>query len=327
MNELNVLYATDSNYSQHAAASIYSLLRYNSCFDKINIYLIDDNISDECKEKFNTLIKDFPLAEIIFYPFKELSKNLQLNDKTGYAQVGYARLFLSKICDKDKILYIDCDTIINGSLKELWETEMEDYIIAGVQDNPALHSLTTVGMTRNHRYINGGVLLINLKKWREEKAEERILKMIKDYNGFVPHHDQGIINGVFKDEIKILHPKFNTMSQFFDTKSNQIKSLYDIENYYTQEELDEAVKNPVIIHYITKFYNRPWFKSCTHPLKDLYIENLEKTPFEVKLFDGELKKNVKLRKFVFNHFPFFVYSLCERILNIKREKNLNKKQF
>ncbi|MBR4893402.1 MAG: glycosyltransferase family 8 protein [Clostridia bacterium] len=327
MNELNVLYATDSNYSQHAAASIYSLLKNNSCFEKINIYIIDDNISDECKEKFYILSKEFPISQIIFYPFKELSKNLKLNDKTGYAQVGYARLFLSKICDKDKILYIDCDTIVNGSLKELWETEMEDYIVAGVQDNPAFHSLEMVGMTRKHRYINGGVLLINLKKWREENAEERILQMIKDYNGFVPHHDQGIINGVFKDEIKILHPKFNTMSQFFDTKANQIKSLYDIENYYTQAELDEAVKNPAIIHYITKFYNRPWFKSCTHPLKDLYIENLKKTPFEVKLFDGELNKKIKIRKFIFNHFPFFVYSLCEKTLNIKRRKNVNTRHF
>ena len=90
MNELNILYATDTNYSQHAAASIYSLLKNNSCFEKINIYIIDDNISDECKEKFYTLNKEFPNSQIIFYPFKELSKKLELNDKTGFAQVGYA---------------------------------------------------------------------------------------------------------------------------------------------------------------------------------------------------------------------------------------------
>ena len=327
MNELNILYATDSNYSQHAAASIYSLLDNNRDFEKINIYIIDDSISEECKEKFYLLIKEFPHAELIFYPFTELKKKVPSNDKTGYAQVGYARLFISQICDKDRILYIDCDTIINGSLKELWEYDLQGNVLGGVQDNPALFSLTEVGMTKKHRYINGGVLLIDLVKWKQFKTEEKILKMIKDYNGFIMHHDQGIVNGVLKDNMKILPPKFNTMSQFFDTKAKHIKNLYDIETYYSQEELDEAVKTPVIIHYITKFYNRPWFKSCTHPLKNLYIENLEKTPFEVKLFEGNLSFKIRLRKFVFTHFPFPVYSFLERILNLKRKKNINTKQF
>lgn len=327
MKELNILYATDSNYSQHAAASIYSLLSHNRDFEKINIYIIDDNISEDCKEKFNLITKEFKNAEIIFYPFSELKKCVPSNDKTGYAPVGYARLFLSKICDKKRILYIDCDTIINSSLKELWYYDLEGKVLGGVQDNPAFFSLTEVGMNKKHRYINGGVLLIDLIKWKEFNVEEKILKMIIDYSGFIPHHDQGIINGVLKDDMKILPPKFNTMSQFFDTKANEIKSLYDIENYYTQAELDEAVKSPVIIHYITKFYNRPWFKSCTHPLKNLYIESLSETPFEVKLFDGDLSGKVKLRKFVFNHFPFFVYYCLEKCLNVKRRKNVNKKQF
>ena len=319
MNELNVLYATDSSYSQHAAASIYSLIKNNKEFEKINIYIIDDEISDECKDKFNLLIKDFKNTEIIFYPFCELKKNIPANDKTGFAQVGYARLFLSKVCSKERILYIDCDTIINSSLKELWECDLEGNVLGGVQDNPALFALTKVGMTKHHRYINSGVLLIDLVKWNEFKVEEKLLKMIEEHNGFVVHHDQGVINGVLKDNIKILPPKFNTMSQFFDTNAKQIKKLYDIETYYTQEELDEATKNPVIIHYITKFYNRPWFKSCTHPLKNLYIENLEKTPFEVKLFDGKLPLKVKLRKFIFKNLPFFIYTFSERILDIKRK--------
>ena len=327
MNELNILYATDSNYSQHAAASMYSLLKNNKDFEKINIYIIDDNISDECKDKFNLMISEFKNASLIFYPFSKLKENIPQNDKTGYAQVGYARLFLSEILNKERILYIDCDTVINSSLKELWEYDLEGNVLGGIQDNPTLFALTEVGMSKAHRYINGGVLLIDLVKWKEFNAEEKILKMIEEHNGFVMHHDQGIVNGVLKDNIKILPPKFNTMSQFFDTKAKHIKSLYDIETYYTQKELDEAVKNPVIIHYISKFYNRPWFKSCTHPLKNLYIENLEKTPFEVKLFDGELSKKVKLRRFVFNHFPFFVYSTLERILNFKRKKNINIKQF
>ncbi|MBE7020162.1 MAG: glycosyltransferase family 8 protein [Ruminococcaceae bacterium] len=324
MNELNVLYTTDEFYSQHAAASIYSLLNTNKDFDKINIYIIDDDIKKETKDKLQALANDFNNAVIIFYPFEKIREKIPAKDKSSFAKVGYARLFVSEMCDKDRILYIDSDTVINTSLRELWEYDLEGKVLGGVQDNPALFTLKTVGLASNDRYINSGVLLIDLNKWREFNTEEKFIAFIDKHKGFVTHHDQGIINGVLKDNIKILPPKFNTMSQFFDTKANQIKSLYDIENYYTQKELDEAVENPVIIHYLTKFYNRPWFKSCTHPLKDLYIKNLEKTPFEVKLSDGELPVKIKLRKFIFTRFPFFIYAFCERILDIKRKINIYK---
>lgn len=318
MNNLNVLYATDSNYAPHAAASIYSLLNNNKDFENITIYIIDDNISKECKDKFEDLISGFTNANLIFCPFENLKPKLRIKE-TWYAMVGYARLMLSEITDAEKILYIDCDTIINGSLRELWETDMEGYCIGGVQDNPALYALEAIGMDDNDRYINGGVLLINLKKWRDDNIEEKIIQMIKDHNGFVLHHDQGIVNGVCKNSIKILHPKFNTMSQFFLMNAKQIKSLYDIKNYYTQDELDDATKNPVIIHYINKFYNRPWFRSCSHPLKELYTENLSKTSFNIELKDGMQKKSVRIRKYVFEHFPFFVYYAMERVFNIRRK--------
>lgn len=322
MDELNILYSTDEFYSQHAATSIHSLLNTNKDFKKINIYLIDDSINKESKEKLQALVNSFENAEIIFYPFEKLKNNIPGNDKSGFAKVGYARLFISQVCPKEKIIYIDCDTVINTSLRELWEFDLEGKILGGVQDNPALYALEKVGLSRKDRYINSGVLLIDLKKWGEFETEKKISAFIDRYGGFVTHHDQGIINGVLKGNIKILPPKFNTMSQFFDTKANEIKSLYDIENYYSQYELDEAVENPVIIHYITKFYNRPWFRSCTHPLKDLYIKNLEKTPFEAKLYDGELSVKIKLRKFVFNNFPFFIYAFSERILDIKRKREI-----
>jgi len=323
MDTLNVLYSTDSNYAPHAAASIYSLLDNNKDFEKIDIYIIDDNISDECKAKFYKMISGFSNANLIFYPFENLKPKLKIKE-TWYSMIGYARLMLSEITDAEKILYIDCDTIVNGSLKELWETDIEGYCVGGVQDNPALYAIEAIGMNENDRYINGGVLFINLKKWREDNIEEKIIQMLKDHNGSVLHHDQGIVNGVCKNSIKIIHPKFNTMSQFFLMNAKQMKSLSDVKNYYTQDDLDEAIKNPVIIHYINKFYNRPWFKSCSHPLKDLYIKNLSKTPFKVELKEGSQKNSVKIRKFVFEHFPFFIYYAMERIFNIRRKVNAKK---
>lgn len=323
MKDMNVLYSTDSNYAPHAAASIYSLLDHNKNFDQITIYIIDDNISEENKNKFYKIISEFKNSELIFYPFEKLKSKLQIK-QTWFAMVGYARLMLSDITDADRILYIDCDTIINSSLEELWNTDLGGCCVGGVQDNPALYALEAVGMGRSDRYINSGVMLIDLKKWREENIEEKIIEMIKNHNGFVLHHDQGIVNGVCKGSIKILPPKFNTMSQFYLHKVGQIKRLYDIDTYYTQAELDEAVRNPVIIHYINKFYNRPWFKDCSHPMRNLYVSYLEKTPFEIEFEDAKQTKKVRIRKFIYKHFPFFVYEFTERIFDIRRKRAAKK---
>jgi len=324
---LNITYSTDENYAAHMSASILSLLEKNGEFSEIYIYVIEDNLKIETKNKLNEMVGAFDNAKIVFYPFSKLAKLSKINDKTGYAKVGYARLFLSGLCDVDKIIYIDCDTIVNDSLIELASIDISDYYVAAVQDNPAVYMSKAVGMTNLDRYINSGVLYINLKKWREDNIEQKFLDFIGQFKGQVPHHDQGILNGVLKDKILILHPKFNCMPQFFYYTEKQIKRLFKIKNYYTQKELDEAVKNPVIVHFISKFYGRPWMLGCTHPLKELYINAISKTPWNLKLEKSKMRMGVKIRKFVFFKMPFFIYLMLESFLDIKRKINLKKNFF
>lgn len=317
--DINILYSSDENYVKHAAASLISLLKNNSDFNNINIFYLENNLSKVSKEKLREIVEGYD-RKIIFIDSEQLCKKMVKKD--DFPLAGYARLFISQIADIDKILYLDCDTIINSSLKSLWETEIESYLLAGVQDNPALYMVEAIGMDRNDRYINSGVMLINLKKWRETNLEDRFVEFIKSYRGKVPHHDQGVINGVCKDNILILNPKYNFMPQFIMHTSKQIKKLYNIKSYYTQAELDNAVHSPVIIHFITKFYGRPWEEKCTHPMKNTYINNLKDTSFEVELDNGKQDLKIKLRKFVFKNTPFIIFYLCERTLDFKRKRSI-----
>lgn len=56
-NSLNVLYASNDNYSRHLATSLYSLLENNSSFKDINIYVLTIGLSTENKEKLITIIE------------------------------------------------------------------------------------------------------------------------------------------------------------------------------------------------------------------------------------------------------------------------------
>ncbi|MGE6203826.1 glycosyltransferase family 8 protein [Guptibacillus hwajinpoensis] len=318
---LNVVYSADENYVRHAGASINSLLTNNKSFDEIQIYIIENEISTSSKEKLISLVNDFN-RNITFLSMKQLCEKLKKKD--DFPLSGYARLFLSQLNHIDKILYIDCDTIINQSLEELWSIDLSSYWVAGVQDNPAKYMVEIIGMGDRDRYLNSGVLLMNLKKWREIDIESKFLNFIDNYNGSVPHHDQGVINGVCKDNILVLEPRFNMMPQFLMHSSNQIKKLYDIKHFYTQEQLIKARKTPVIIHYISKFYNRPWFENCTHPYRGIYQNFVDKSPFEKVIYKSKTDIKLQARKAVYNHLPFICFYFLERFLDIKRKMNINK---
>lgn len=324
--KINIMYTSNNGYAYQLISSIHSLLKNNKTFEEIYCYIVDDNIEAQNKKKIIAFQEKHPCFTVNFIDFRNIEYKLNgLKDSTGYKKIGYARLLISDLINEKKLLYLDCDTIINGDLLELWNTNLDEYYFAAVQDNPALYAVTAIGMTDVDRYINAGVMLINITKWKEDNIENKCLLMIRQYNGFVQHHDQGIINGVCREQIKIIQPKFNCMSQFFSYNAKQIKQLYNMKNYYTQKQLDEAIEAPIIIHYISKFYDRPWNEGCNHPFKELYYQNVIEAGLELNFAPSGLKYKVKIRRFILQKCPFFVYYIFEKFLDVKRKQEIKNK--
>ena len=297
--KINVVYASDDNYAKHAGISIESLLNTNREIEKIKIYVIENNIEIENKQKIEDIVNKYK-RDIVFIDSKNFDSKLKIND--NFPRAAFSRLFLSSIKEleeEDKVLYLDCDTIVNDNIEELYNTNLEGCYFAAVQDNAAYYLLKKIGMNKKNRYINSGVLLINLTKWREDDIENKFLKFIEKHNGKVNHHDQGVLNGVCKDYIKILHPKFNMMPEMIYMTVKQSNFLYNVHNYYSQKEVDEAKKNPVIIHYVEKFYSRPWKIDCEHPMKNKYLEYLYKSEFNKELEQNGLNKKIQFRKKIY----------------------------
>lgn len=309
---INIVYSTDENYCRNVAVSMMSLFENNKL--DFHVYIIEDKLKNESKEKLVKIANKYE-QKIEFLDCNKLCKKLRIyND---FPRAAYGRLFLGCL-NIDKILYLDSDTYVNEGILELYNTNISDFEIAGVQDDAAYYLLKKIGMDKTDRYINSGVLLINLKKWREDNVEGRILKFVEEHNGKVNHADQGIINGVCKKNIFILNPKFNMMPEMIYMTVKQVKLLYNVHNYYNQHEINNAVSNPVIIHYIEKFYSRPWKSDCTHPMKEKYLNMLKKTGFNEKIEKKGLNKKILIRKKIFEKCPFLVYVIFEKILNLRR---------
>lgn len=314
--DLIVVYSSDNLYAQHLGVSMISLFETNKEFKNIKVKVIENAISLNNKKNL-TLICERYNREIEFVDFKNYSHKLNLDIGNSISINSYARLFLSSVLDLniDKVLYLDCDSIINASLSELWRTDISGYYIAGVSDTVSNTTKLKVNMNTEKPYINAGMLLINLKRWRKEGMEKKFLDFISYYNGNVYHHDQGTINGVLNEKVLLLHPKYNSMSTFYSMTREQIILYYGMKDYYSELELNQAKNNPVFIHYTPAFVNRPWIKGSKHPQKSVYEKYLRMSPWVgVNSSKDNRSKGEKVVAFLFNNLPFrMANSLCKLI--------------
>lgn len=279
---MNVFFSVDNNYAQHLGVAIYSLLSNNGWADEICIYIIDNEISAENRGRLETVVSAFPNSKLLFIPFKKWKDSLSLNMAWNISISSYGRLFVGSMLPAglDRVIYLDCDMIVCSSLEKLWDTDMRESILAAVQDDVTDDIKAAVNLKPDEQYFNAGMLLINLKKWRQECVEGKCLEFINSKGGRVIHHDQGVLNGVFRNNWLRLPLEDNLMTIHYIFNRTQILKYFgEHSEFYSDAEITRAKNAPVILHYTPSFTSRPWLKGCKHPLRHLYWDILSKTPW------------------------------------------------
>lgn len=322
---LCVAYASDDNYAKYLGISMLSLFQANKDFGAIEVFVLDCGIGSANKEKLRSIAEEYH-REIIFRPMEEAISSLELNMGSRKISIAsYARLFLSSIIpeDYDKILYLDCDTIVRDSLAEFWNLDLKDYLVAGVRDIVDSFFLEKIGLAPDEYYVNAGVILINLAGWRQLQLEAQFMEFIRKFNGTVPHHDQGTINGVCRHKKYIVGPRYNATANIFSFTAKTIKRFYFMESFYSQEELDEAKANPAILHFTTGLVGRPWEENCTHPMQEEYLKAAKASPWKDEpILPDSRKFVVKAFSAFFNHAPLFlseaVYRSTSFLMHIRK---------
>ena len=295
---MNILLSSDDNYARHMGVTIYSLLLHNAMASDFRIFVVDNNISTNNIVKLQQIISGFPNAEMILIPFKKWADSLHLNMSWPISLSSYARLFVGEMLpsDIDRVLYMDSDMLVLDDISELMSADLGDNILGAVQDQVSRKSKVTVGLHSSDNYFNAGLLLIDLRKWREFGIGKKCLKFIEDHDGQVIHHDQGVLNGLLFNQWLRLPLKYNVMTVHYIHSYMKLKNYFhDSSSFYDVSEVERAKSNPVILHYTPSFTSHPWEHNCKHPLRYLYevVQNMtpwagtplekEKTPWYVKL--------------------------------------------
>ena len=318
MCKINIAYSFDENYAQHAYCSLLSLIVTSKQDVDYDFSVVADNLKEGTIKLITNLVEQH--GHVVNF----ISLDDVVPDKTIgslFSRNSYARLFLSEyLQDKDRVLYVDSDTIFLRGLDEVFNINMEGRLVAGVQDTVNRYYKLNIGLGDDDLYINvGGIILLNLKLWREMKIVDKCRNFINLHHGNPPHNDQGTINHVCKGYIKLLPPEYNVMNPMFMFSAGQIKRLFGMSSYYSDAELKRAKHSPIVVHYTQEFFNRPWFANCTHPLKHKYLDVLKNTPW----YNGgslprkPLSRNCRIQNIVLQWCPFFVYKMMLKAVELR----------
>jgi lipopolysaccharide biosynthesis glycosyltransferase len=264
--KINILVTLDKNYIPYLNVMLTSLLYSNQdcCFD---IYLLHSNIPDSSLTETQNILGES--GELI--PVKAKDIGLDNAPTTSrYPQEIYYRIFAAKYLPDtlDRILYLDPDIIVNGSLKSLYSLPMDKYYFAAASHTGALLRKINelrLDMDEECPYINSGVMLMNLKRLRAEQNYEDVFDFIKRRKNLLILHDQDIISSLYGSKILEL-----------DTfRYNMTENLYVAHAPFEKGfDLDWVRKNSVIIHYCGR--NKPWKSNYIGQLNIFYNETVSR---------------------------------------------------
>lgn len=250
-----IVFATDENYIFYTCVAISSLAR-NAADDTLyDISILigegfpDRSLLDDVGKKYSNITIRFIKVN------PEAFRNVTINNN-HVTKATFYRLLLSDLLDDDKCIYLDSDIVVTEDLQPLFSVNLDEYYIAGCRDiwiDMMTEEKREVRRVRTRipsmdEYVNGGVLVMNLRKIREDGIDKMFVQQLgTDY----PYEDQDIMNVCCYGNIRHLPAKWNIFTLFLGKlEEMRAKGVSDA-------VLEAFGKRQGIIHYATPFI-RPW---------------------------------------------------------------------
>lgn len=244
MSKIKIAFGVTKDWLNYTYVTMCSILSNANTFDSYFFYIMCDIQEDEFEQSFCSAKDKLNSIHKFEYQYIKMN-NSDFDGVIHDTRVGISasyRLKLASLTNEDKIIYLDSDVVVLDNLSKLWNYNIEDYLLGAVEDKYSDMMKCHANLDYNDIYINSGVLLMNLKKFRKINLEETIFEKLREYNTY---SDQDVLNDVCRKQILYLPLKFNLMVIRDDPNSFPKR----------RDEFTEALKSPVIMHYVIK----PWF--------------------------------------------------------------------
>ena len=238
-------------------------------------YVIHSGISSGIRRKIETsLVKTGCANAHILWIDAPLERVTNFRIVNKYlSALTYMKILLPEILpsDLDKVLYLDCDIVVNADLSELWDVKFGGKAVLAVRDRIAwvgalggLGNYRELNISPVAKYFNSGVLYLDLAVWREKEICERICAYVRSHRTTLRMEDQEALNAVLHDDWGELPFKWNWQVPWRWYRNGRRKMRWVPE---------ASAKNT--IHFTTA--EKPWLPGCDAEEKAYFFRYLDRT--------------------------------------------------
>lgn len=251
MKTINVCYIATENFYEMCHKSAESLIKSKNADTFVNLTIIAPQMIHPSEVMyFDDLNSDTVKVYILFITGDSYWNAIKDSDypveQGGLPNHDFKYGFYKIECLKlpyDRVLYLDCDTIIFRDISELFEMEM-DKPLAVVPD---------VWQIKGCKGFNAGMILFNNKLLRNTDDYEKFISIAKRENT----NDQSLFNRLFTDtdRVQYLSPIYHCspLVMFSDTAN--------IMKYFNGYEFDNTLKHNIDLG-LMKIFTDKFVKIC-----------------------------------------------------------------
>ncbi|MBO4293563.1 MAG: glycosyltransferase family 8 protein [Clostridia bacterium] len=262
--EIPIFFSSDDNYASCLSVAIKSLEENSNKDKSYRVIVLTSSMNEENRKEIKSLeTKNVRIDfEDVSSSLEKIDKELKLRLRDYYSIAIFYRLFIPNLFPYyEKAIYLDADMVILDDVAKLYEMEMDNNMLIATTDmvvneseSFCKYSKVALGL-EPEKYINSGMLVMNLREMRKEKIEQKFIYLLLKYNMEVIAPDQDYLNLLCKDRIKYIEENWDKMPDF--GKDYDVKDLH-------------------IIHF--NMMRKPWHYEEV-PYSDVFWEYAKKTNY------------------------------------------------
>ncbi|MFC4302409.1 glycosyltransferase family 8 protein [Cohnella boryungensis] len=271
---IHIVATSDTHYVQHLGVALKSLAIHLSARTNAVFHVAHDGLPEHQQAQLRRTL-DGTRTELRLVPldrslFEGLPISRHLNEAT-YFKLAVPEIVASLALEK--VIYLDCDVVVNCDIRPLWDMELGDYALAAVSDPGGRERLADLGISAEAGYFNAGVLLFNLRKWQSRSLSRQVIEAVVRAPDKMQFHDQDGLNAVLYRDWLELPARWNMQTNMVKPEERGLPAP------------------PCILHYTGS--SKPWHYGNDHPYKRVYFAYLAMTAWSAYRPERSLAAGMK----------------------------------
>lgn len=270
---IHIAFNVDRRYVRHCAVTMASVLESNRS-DGVTFHILARGLEPGDTGLLTRLCDERGAVCRFYTPDEKMLEGYRITKFRKRISIAtYFRCLLSDLLphDVDRVIYLDCDIVVLHDLTELWTTDLTGVGAAAVEDigchEAQRYEILCYPAAKS--YFNAGVMVVNLDHWRAHNVPKLCMDYYRRFPERILYNDQDLLNSVLQDSKRMVDLRWNVQDGFYRYRRNLSAEW--------RGKFAEALRHPYILHYTNR---KPWDYDSQHPLRQLYFDCLDLTPFK-----------------------------------------------